>query len=82
MASESIKHSLNNNAESLEEDAFGMQDMMAEEEREDLKTAMGDYYANTQYETEEDRAKDAETLTNLGKLFGFSAEEMDTILGK
>ena len=82
MASESIKHSLNNNAESLEEDAFGMQDMMAEEEKEDLKTAMGDYYTNTQYETEEDRAKDAETLTNLGKLFGFSAEEMETILGK
>lgn len=82
MASESIKHSLNNNAEKLEEDAFGMQDMMVEEEKEDLKTAMGDYYANTEYETEEAREKDAETLTNLGKLFGFTTDEMNAILGK
>ena len=82
MASESIKHSLNNNVESLENDAFGMQDMMADEEKEDLKTAMGDYYANAEYETEEERENDAEALTNLGKLFGFTTEEMNTILGK
>ena len=82
MASESIKHSLNNNSDKLEEDAFGMQDMLAEEEKTELENAMKDYYANTQYETEEDKATDKETLTNLGKLFGFSAEEMSNILGE
>ena len=82
MASESIKHSLNNNAENLEDDTFGMQDMMAEEEKEDLKSAMSDYYTNTEYETEDAREKDAEALTNLGKLFGFTTEEINGILGK
>ena len=86
MASESIKHSLNNNADSLGDDPFGMGDMMVQDgetdEKKELEDAMKNYYANTEYETEEEKAADKETLTNLGKLFGFTPEEMDYILGE
>ena len=86
MASESIKHSLNNNADSLGDDPFGMGDMMVQDgetdEKKELEDAMKNYYANTEYETEEEKAADKETLTNLGKLFGFTTEEMDYILGE
>ena len=86
MSSESIKHSLNNNSEDLEQDPFGVGDMMVTDgetnEKQDLEDAMKNYYATTEYETEEEKAADKETLTNLGKLFGFSADEMDYILGE
>ena len=82
MSSESVKHSLNNNAESLEDDAFGMQESMAEEEKEDLKSAMKNYYETTEYETEEDKEADKEALTNLGKLFGFSNEEIGNLFSE
>ena len=35
---------------------------------------------NTQ--TEEERQKDKEALTNIGKLFGYSAEDMEAILNR
>ena len=86
MSSESIKHSLNNNADKLEEDAFGMQDMLqqddAKNEKQELEDAMKNYYETTEYESEEDKAADKETLTNLGKLFGFTSDEMSYILGE
>ncbi len=86
MASESIKHSLNSNADKLEEDAFGMQDMLqqddAKNEKQELEDAMKNYYETTEYESEEDKAADKETLTNLGKLFGFTSDEMKYILGE
>lgn len=88
MASEALKHSLNKNSANgtLEEDPFGMGDMMVNDEEnsetQDLKDAMKNYYETTEYETEEDKASDKEALTNLGKLFGFSTEDMDEILGE
>lgn len=86
MSSESIKHSLNNNSGDLEEDPFGMGDMMVNDgetnEKKDLEDAMKNYYETTEYETEEEKAADRETLTNLGKLFGFTSDEMDYILGE
>lgn len=86
MASESIKHSLNNNSDKLEEDAFGMQNMLVQDgekdEKKELEDAMKNYYETTEYETEEDKANDKETLTNLGKLFGFTNDEMKYILGE
>lgn len=86
MSSESIKHSLNNNTQDLDQDPFGVGGMMVSDgetnEKQDLEDAMKNYYETTEYETEEEKAADKETLTNLGKLFGFSAEEMDYILGE
>ena len=86
MSSESIKHSLNNNADKLGEDAFGMQEMLqqdeAKNEKQELEDAMKNYYETTEYETEEEKAADKETLTNLGKLFGFTSDEMKYILGE
>ena len=86
MSSESIKHSLNNNADKLEDDAFGMQGMLqqddAKNEKQELENAMKNYYETTEYESEEDKAADKETLTNLGKLFGFTSDEMSYILGE
>lgn len=86
MSSESIKHSLNNNSEDLEQDPFGVGDMMVNDgetnEKQDLEDAMKEYYETTEYETEEEKAADKETLTNLGKLFGFTSDEMDYILGE
>ena len=86
MSSESIKHSLNNNSEDLEEDPFGVGGMMVNDgetnEKKDLEDAMKNYYETTEYETEEEKAADKETLTNLGKLFGFTSDEMDYILGE
>lgn len=78
MASESLKHSLNNNSEGLENDPFGMQDMMNEdsEDKQQLMDAMKGHY-----EASEDKEKDANDLNNLGKLFGLSSEEMNYILG-
>ena len=43
---------------------------------------MKNYYETTEYETEEEKAADKETLTNLGKLFGFTSDEMKYILGE
>ncbi|MBQ3014497.1 MAG: hypothetical protein IJD75_05120 [Clostridia bacterium] len=83
MSSEALKHSLNKNSENgtLEEDPFGMGDMLVNDENnaetEDLKNAMSNYYANS-----EDKENDKESLTNLGKLFGFTTEDMDEILGE
>ena len=78
MASESLKHSLNNNSEELENDPFGMQGMMDEdsEDKQQLMDAMKGHY-----EASEDKEKDANDLTNLGKLFGLNSEEMGYILG-
>ena len=83
MSSEALKHSLNKNSENgtLEEDPFGMGDMLVNDESnaetEDLKNAMSNYYANS-----EDKENDKESLTNLGKLFGFTEEDMGEILGE
>ena len=78
MASESLKHSLENNSEELENDPFGMQGMMDEdsEDKQELMDAMKGHYAAS-----EDKEKDAKDLNNLGKLFGLSSEEMNYILG-
>ena len=63
-----------------------MQDMLVTEEgkneKKELEDAMKNYYETTEYENEEAKAADRETLTNLGKLFGFTADEMDYILGE
>ena len=83
MSSEALKHSLNKNSEdgTLDGDPFGMGDMLANDEEnaetEELKTAIGNYYANS-----ENKEDDKESLTNLGKLFGFTTEEMNEILGE
>ena len=83
MSSEALKHSLNKNSENgtLEDDPFGMGDMLVNDENnaetEDLKNAMSDYY-----EKSEDKENDKESLTNLGKLFGFTADDMKDILGE
>ncbi len=86
MASESIKHSLNNNSESLGEDPFGMGDMMVQDgekdEKLELEIAMKEYYETTEYETAEEKAADRETMINLGKLFGFTQDEMHFILSE
>ena len=80
MASESLKHSLDNNSKNgtLEEDPFGLGDMMDEEneDKQQLMDAMKDHY-----EASEDKEKDANDLTNLGKLFGLGADDMSYILG-
>ena len=83
MSSEALKHSLNKNSAdgTLDGDPFGMGDMLANDENnaetEDLKNAMSDYY-----EKSEDKENDKESLTNLGKLFGFTADDMKDILGE
>ena len=83
MSSEALKHSLNKNSENgtLEDDPFGMGDMLVNDENnaetEDLKNAMSDYY-----EKSEDKENDKESLTNLGKLFGFTTDDMKDILGE
>lgn len=83
MSSEALKHSLNKNSEegTLDGDPFGMGDMLSNtedsNETEDLKNAMGNYYANS-----EDKENDKESLTNLGKLFGFTDEDMKDIFGE
>ena len=97
MSSESIKHSLNNNTDKLEGDAFGMQDktnedgevvgqgMLTKEEQDELEAAMNGYYNDEERknsQTEEERANDKEALTNIGKLFGYSAEQMEEILNR
>lgn len=80
MASESLKHSLdeNNKEGTLEEDPFGLSEMMKHEDPEkeskdktDLIDAM-----NTHYRESEDRGQDEKDLNNLGKLFGLSEEDM------
>jgi hypothetical protein len=80
MASESLKHSLDNNSKNgtLAEDPFGMQDMMNEEseDKQQLLDAMKGHY-----EASEDKEKDANDLSNLGKLFGLGEEDMGYILG-
>ena len=85
MASDALKHSLNNNSESLGEDPFGMGDMMVVEEEEggkneklELEIAMKEYYEKPENKTEENK----EAMTNLGKLFGFTQNEMEFILGE
>lgn len=81
MASESIKHSLNKNAEEgkLENDPFELGGMFAGEgengEKAEFGAAMQQYYQNS-----EDKESDKESLTNLGKLFGFTQAEMDGLL--
>ena len=83
MSSEALKHSLNKNSENgtLDGDPFGMSGMLdnseGNAESEELKSAIGNYYANS-----EDKENDKESLTNLGKLFGFTTEEMNEILGE
>jgi hypothetical protein len=83
MSSEALKHSLNKNSESgaLDGDPFGMSGMLdnseGSAESEELKSAIGNYYANS-----EDKENDKESLTNLGKLFGLTTEEIDEILGE
>ncbi len=83
MSSEALKHSLNKNSEdgTLDGDPFGMSGMLnnseGSSESEELKSAIGNYYANS-----EDKENDKESLTNLGKLFGFTTEEMNEILGE
>ena len=83
MASESLKASLENNNESLENDPFGMQGMMSEEseDKTQLLNAMNKYYTDTEYESEEAKQKDADALNNLGKLFGLSSTDMETVFG-
>ena len=80
MASESLKHSLDNNSKNgtLEEDPFGLGEMMAEEndDKQQLLDAMKGHY-----EASEDKEKDANDLTNLGKLFGLGTDDMSYILG-
>ena len=80
MASESLKYSLDNNSKNgtLDEDPFGMQDMMNEEseDKQQLLDAMKGHY-----EASEDKEKDANDLTNLGKLFGLGEDDMGYILG-
>ncbi|MBE6698793.1 MAG: hypothetical protein E7584_00915 [Ruminococcaceae bacterium] len=80
MASKSLKHSLdeNNREGTLEEDPFGLSEMMKHEDPEkeskdktDLIDAM-----NTHYRESEDRGQDKKDLNNLGKLFGLSEEDM------
>ena len=83
MSSEALKHSLNKNSAdgTLDGDPFGMGDMLSNtedsSETEDLKNAMGNYYANS-----EDKENDKESLTNLGKLFGFTDEDMKDVFGE
>ena len=83
MSSEALKHSLNKNSENgtLDGDPFGMSGMLdnseGNAESEELKSAIGNYYANS-----EDKENDKESLTNLGKLFGLTTEEIDEILGE
>ena len=78
MASESLKYSLNNNSEDLDNDPFGMQGMLdnGTSDKQDLKDAMKDHY-----EASEDKEKDANDLNNIGRLFGLSGEDMDYIFG-
>ena len=78
MASESFKYSLENNSEDLENDPFGLQDMMDNDstDKADLMEAMKNHY-----EASEDKEQDAADLTNLGKLFGLNNEEMNYIFG-
>ena len=76
MASESLKASLNNNSDTLEDDAFGMSEAMTEDEKEDLKTAMSGYYEKP----ENKNGNNKEALTNLGQLFGFTKAEMNDLL--
>lgn len=81
MASESIKHSLNKNADEgkLDGDPFELGGMFAGEgetgEKAEFGAAMQEYYQNS-----EDKENDKETLTNLGKLFGFTQTEMEGLL--
>ena len=81
MASESIKHSLNKNAEEgkLDGDPFELQGMFTGEgetgEKAEFGTAMQNYYAAS-----DDKDNDKVALTNLGKLFGFTQGEMDDLL--
>ena len=58
-----------------------MQDDVKDEKQE-IEDALKNYLETNEYESEEEKEADKETLTNLGKLFGFSAEEMDYILGQ
>lgn len=81
MASEALKSSLreNNKDGTLEEDPFGLSEMMKEEEgqknqdKEDLVTAMRGYY-----EGSTNKDTDKTDLTNIGKLFGFDETFMNT----
>ena len=84
MASEALKHSLNKNSEdgTLEEDPFGMSEMMEEDsqDKQDLKDAMKNYYNDP--ENASDKEKNHKDLNNLGKLFGLTGEDMEYILGE
>ena len=85
MASGAIKESLNNNADKLAEGGlFGTkteeggeevtQSVLTDTEKGQLVGAMEKYYTETS--NEETKAKDAEALANIGKLFGLSESEM------
>lgn len=81
MSSESLKYSLNKNAEdgNLEDDPFDMAGMFQGDEetgeKAEFAAAMQNYYQNS-----ENKNEDKESLTNLGKLFGFTETEMKNLL--
>ena len=78
MASESLKHSLNNNSEDLGNDPFGLNEMMKHEDPEQESQDKTDLIGamNTHYRESENRGQDEKDLNNLGKLFGLSEEDM------
>ncbi len=92
MSSESVKHSLNNNSETLTGDTFGMQNktneegevveqgMLSKEEEGQLEEALLGYYKPTEYTDEKARQDDKEALVNIGKLFGFDSDYLNTKL--
>ena len=77
MASESLKHSLRENSESLDDDPFGVKDMMTEEseDKQQLLDAMKNHYTASE-------DKDTTDLTNFGKLFGLSGTDMEYVFGE
>ena len=81
MSSESLKHSLDKNSKegTLEEDPFGLHDMMVEDEGQDKQELLDAMKGH--YEASEDKEKDANDLTNLGKLFGLGSDDMNYVLG-
>ena len=61
------------------------QGLLTEEEMTQLEDAMHGYYNDEERvnnQTEEERQKDKEALTNIGKLFGYSVEDMEAILNR
>ncbi len=94
MSSESIKHSLNKNSETLNGDTFGMQNktneegevveqgMLSKDEESQLEEALLGYYKPTEYTDEKARQNDKEALINIGKLFGFDGDYLEAELNK